>query len=60
MVWLTDALVVWSSGDMPTTVTFSETLARPSAMVGRATSPLRRISPLISVVAKPESSTRTV
>ena len=60
MVWVTDALVVWSNGDMPTTVTFSETLARPMVMVGRLTSPFRSVSPLSSIVWKPESSTRTV
>jgi hypothetical protein len=60
MVWLTDALVVCSSGDIPTTVTFSATFARPRVIVGRATSPLRRMRSLTSVVAKPDNSTRTV
>ena len=60
MVWLTDALVVCRSGDIPTTVTFSATFARPSVTVGRLTSPLRSVMPLTSVVEKPDSSTRMV
>jgi hypothetical protein len=54
----TDALVVCSSGDMPTTVTFSEMLARPSATVGLAISPFRSVRSRISAVWNPDSSTR--
>src|SRR5262249_4941808 len=57
---LTDAWAVRRSGDQPTRLTLSETYARPSRMVGRDASPLRRIRPLTSEVVKPESSTRTL